>query len=261
MSTAEPSTVPKRRAADAGLLTGRSDEEEEGSDDPYSSGDDIIAAYRARPMASPPSTTTASTDVAQTTSPELDLLAHTAFAQAAWAPDTLGMKAKVAGEGERIEDMQLRTAGNFGFEFDDEDMAVAEACVYGPMAEYVGALQAQQPTDRPPWNQLGCCSGQNCLLELWTDSTTDVWRTRQECVDLRELIKTGGPQAEETAIAPGNTSGIAFFGTLHAGAAEQKQDGSKGQPGRSKGRKRVKAETRMSGDPNKDLRETRAKDF
>ena len=120
MSTAEPSTVPKRRAADAGLLTGRFDEEEEGSDDPYSSGDDIIAAYRARPMAPRPPTTTASTDVAQTTSPELDLLAHTAFGQAAWAPYTLGMKAKVAGEGERIEDMQLCTSVNFGFELIDD---------------------------------------------------------------------------------------------------------------------------------------------
>jgi hypothetical protein len=77
------------------------------------------------------------------------------------------MKAKVAGEGERIEDMQLCTSVNFGFELiDDEDMAVAEACVYGPMAEYVGALQDQQPTNRPPWSQLGCCSRQNCLLEL-----------------------------------------------------------------------------------------------
>jgi hypothetical protein len=80
-------------------------------------------------------------------------------------------------------------------------------------------------------------------------------------MDLWELVKTWGPQAEETAIVPGNTSGVAFFGTLHAGAAEQKQDGSKGQLRRPKGRKRVKADTRMSGDPNKDLRETRAKDF
>ena len=148
MATAEPSTVPKRRAADAGLLTGRSDEEEGSddiSDDPYSSGDEIIAAYRARPKASPP-TTTASTDVAQTTSPELNHLAHIAFAQAAWAPDTLGMKAKVVGEGERIEDMQLRTAGNFSpirantFNF----RATFGNGVQGAMLAILGALSVLQ---------------------------------------------------------------------------------------------------------------------